>query len=90
MDACSRDARDELIAWFCDRSVKSSVMQTLTLGVRVLICDVLARELEEYIKLFGTSEEAGRCHSPMIPRFIFFCILYIIFEYSLHVSIQAS
>jgi hypothetical protein len=36
MDACSRDARDELIAWFCDR------------------------ELEDYVKLFGVSEDAGQ------------------------------
>ena len=65
-------------------------MRALNVGVRVLICDVLVRELEEYIKLFGTSEEAGRCHFPMIPSFNFFCIIHISFEYSLHLSMQAS
>ena len=52
-------------------------MRALNGGLRVLICDVLVRELEEYIKLFGTSEEAGRCHSPMIPSVHFFCIHYV-------------
>ena len=52
-------------------------MRALNVGVRVLICDVLVRELEEYIKLFGTSEEAGRCHSPMIPSVHIFCIHYV-------------